>query len=99
MMKPSSAKLVLRPFKQLPSIDHIAAQELLKKLEIAVDQIHQHSSSQLSFEELYRTCYYLVLHKHGEMLYDGISSKLREWYLSNANFLKSQPDEVSDPFF
>lgn len=38
----------------------------------AIQKIYAHKASQLSYEELYRTAYNLVLHKHGEMLYDNV---------------------------
>jgi len=38
----------------------------------AIHQIHQHNASSLSFEELYRNAYNLVLHKYGELLYNGV---------------------------
>lgn len=48
----------------------------------AIGDIFQKSTSQLSFEELYRNAYILVLHKYGEKLYnhvqDVIRSRLKE---------------------
>ena len=38
----------------------------------AICQINRRDASGLSFEELYRNAYNLVLHKHGELLYDGV---------------------------
>jgi cullin 3 len=38
----------------------------------AIQKIYAQKASQLSYEELYRTAYNLVLHKHGEMLYDNV---------------------------
>lgn len=38
----------------------------------AIHKIYNHEASQLSYEELYRTAYSLVLHKHGEMLYNNV---------------------------
>lgn len=38
----------------------------------AIHQIHEHNASSLSFEELYRNAYNLVLHKYGELLYNGV---------------------------
>jgi cullin 3 len=40
----------------------------------AVHKIYAQQASTLSYEELYRTAYNLVLHKHGELLYTGIKS-------------------------
>ena len=41
-----------------------------------MDEIHNRNASTLSFEELYRNAYNLVLHKHGNLLYEGISERL-----------------------
>lgn len=40
----------------------------------AIHKIYQQQASQLSYEELYRTAYSLVIHKHGELLYTGIKN-------------------------
>ncbi len=35
----------------------------------AIHKIYAKQASSLSYEELYRTAYNLVLHKHGDLLY------------------------------
>ena len=40
----------------------------------AIEKIYAEQASQLSYEELYRTAYTLVLHKHGEMLYENVKT-------------------------
>ena len=40
----------------------------------AIVKIYKQQASQLSYEELYRTAYSLVLHKHGELLYTGVKN-------------------------
>jgi cullin 3 len=42
---------------------------LLKK---AIQEIQRKNNSGLSFEELYRNAYTMVLHKHGDKLYAGL---------------------------
>lgn len=37
-------------------------------LRAAIVQIQNHTQSKLSYEELYRSCYNLVLHRHGAKL-------------------------------
>ena len=39
----------------------------------AIGEIHNKNASSLSFEELYRNAYNLVLHKHGDLLYAGVT--------------------------
>lgn len=41
-----------------------------------MDEIHNRNASTLSFEELYRNAYNLVLHKHGGLLYEGVQDRL-----------------------
>lgn len=44
----------------------------------AIREIHNNNASNLSFEENYRYAYNLVLHKQGEMLYNGVKSLIAE---------------------
>jgi cullin 3 len=47
----------------------------------------------LSYEELYRTAYNLVLHKHGELLYDNVRKTTVEMLQPIAQKLINIPDE------
>lgn len=70
--------------------------ELLKK---AIMEIQKKNNGGLSFEELYRNAYTMVLHKHGEKLYNGLRdvvtdhlrNKVREDVLASLqnNFLQT----------
>lgn len=70
--------------------------QLLKN---AIQEIQKKNNSGLSFEELYRNAYTMVLHKHGEKLYNGLkevvtdhlTNKVREDVLRalNNNFLQA----------
>lgn len=44
----------------------------------AIYKIQNKQASSLSYEELYRTAYNLVLHKHGEMLYNNVKATTGE---------------------
>lgn len=44
----------------------------------AIVEIHQKDASKLSFEELYRTAYTLVIRKHGRRLYESVKSEIRK---------------------
>jgi Cullin family len=57
-------------------MDQSAAMQTWEVIEHAMDEIYSRNASQLSFEELYRAGYNLVLHKHGHLLYDGVSFKI-----------------------
>lgn len=68
-------------------------------LKNAIQEIQKKNNSGLSFEELYRNAYTMVLHKHGERLYNGLKEvvmhhlqqKVREDVLRalNNNFLQT----------
>ena len=68
-------------------MDRTAAQQIWDILANAIDEIYNRNASQLSFEELYRNAYNLVLHKHGTLLYDGVSDKLSSHLLNTVNKL------------
>lgn len=62
----------IEPFKH--PIDKMGSQNrdaMWAVLESAIREIHQGRSGQLSFEELYRTGYYMVVYKFGSFLYQG----------------------------
>ena len=47
-------------------------------LKNAIQEIQKKNNSGLSFEELYRNAYTMVLHKHGERLYSGLRDVVKE---------------------
>ena len=51
-------------------------------LKNAIQEIQKKNNSGLSFEELYRNAYTMVLHKHGEKLYTGLREVVTE-HLTN----------------
>jgi hypothetical protein len=65
-----------QPFRAHQAMDHAAAMQTWEMIAHAMDEIYNRNASQLSFEELYRAGYNLVLHKHGHLLYDGVSFKI-----------------------
>lgn len=69
---------LLQPYRQHHAMDRSDANRTWGILAQAIDEIYNRNASQLSFEELYRYAYNLVLHKHGSVLYEGVSSKLTE---------------------
>ena len=58
----------------------------------AIDEIYNRNASELSFEELYRNAYNLVLHKHGTLLYEGVTEKLSGHLLITVGKLAEVPD-------
>eukprot|EP01103_Thecamoeba_quadrilineata_P019179 TRINITY_DN765_c0_g1_i1.p1 TRINITY_DN765_c0_g1~~TRINITY_DN765_c0_g1_i1.p1 ORF type:complete len:756 (+),score=129.29 TRINITY_DN765_c0_g1_i1:106-2268(+) len=49
-----------------------------KLLKNAINEIHRQNASGLSFEELYRNAYNMVLHKYGDILYKGLQQVVDE---------------------
>lgn len=60
--------------------------DLLKN---AIQEIQRKNNSGLSFEELYRNAYTMVLHKHGEKLYTGLREVVTEHLI---NKVRPGPD-------
>ena len=65
-------KIKIKPFKQSVSMDPTYVENTWELLRLAIIQIQKQNASCLSFEELYRNAYNLVLHKHGDRLYKGL---------------------------
>ncbi|KAJ2162376.1 hypothetical protein GGF46_000740 [Coemansia sp. RSA 552] len=62
------------PVRRLtPQVD---PQEQFEKLAAAIEEIYKHNASKLSYEELYRIGYGLVLSKNGPLAYDGVKGVL-----------------------
>ncbi|XP_010552580.1 PREDICTED: cullin-3B-like [Tarenaya hassleriana] len=62
----------IEAFKHRVVVDPKYADKTWKILEHAIHEIYNHNASGLSFEELYRNAYNMVLHKYGEKLYSGL---------------------------
>lgn len=61
--------------------------DLLKN---AIQEIQRKNNSGLSFEELYRNAYTMVLHKHGEKLYTGLREVVTEHLINKVfNFKRT----------
>jgi cullin 3 len=73
-------------------MDRTVAQQTWGALANAIDEIYNRNASQLSFEELYRNAYNLVLHKYGTLLYEGVTDKLGEHLTATAKRLEKMPD-------
>ncbi|CAB9522036.1 Cullin-3 [Seminavis robusta] len=86
-MSDSKKRFNIKPFRTHVPMDRNAAQQIWEILANAIDEIYNRNASQLSFEELYRNAYNLVLHKHGTLLYDGVTEKLSSHLLNTVNRL------------
>nr|QFS19078.1 cullin-3A [Apopellia endiviifolia (species B)] len=68
----------IEPFKHKVEMDPRYAEKTWKILEDAIHEIYNHNASGLSFEELYRNAYNMVLHKYGEKLYFGLVNTMTQ---------------------
>uniref|UniRef100_A0A5B7AK31 Cullin family profile domain-containing protein n=1 Tax=Davidia involucrata TaxID=16924 RepID=A0A5B7AK31_DAVIN len=66
----------IEAFKHKVVVDPKYPEKTWKILEHAIHEIYNHNASGLSFEELYRNAYNMVLHKFGEKLYSGLVSTM-----------------------
>uniref|UniRef100_A0A7S3PYP2 Cullin family profile domain-containing protein n=1 Tax=Chaetoceros debilis TaxID=122233 RepID=A0A7S3PYP2_9STRA len=87
-------KIQIKPFRARVQMDRHGAEKLWLNLASAMNEIHNRNSSSLSFEELYRAAYNLVIQKHGTLLYKGVTDKLSEQLLATAERLSSAPDST-----
>ncbi|XP_036367089.1 cullin-3-B isoform X1 [Octopus sinensis] len=53
----------------------------------AIQEIQKKNNSGLSFEELYRNAYTMVLHKHGEKLYTGLREVVTEHLINKVGLI------------
>ncbi|XP_028043215.1 cullin-3-A [Bombyx mandarina] len=63
-------KMRIRAFPM--TMDEKYVERIWSLLKNAIQEIQKKNNSGLSFEELYRNAYTMVLHKHGERLYTGL---------------------------
>ncbi|KAJ3526661.1 hypothetical protein NM208_g11081 [Fusarium decemcellulare] len=68
---------IVRPNEPGEGADFEACWNMLKE---ALRDIHQKNCSRLSFEELYRAAYKIVLKKKGEVLYDRVKEFEEQWF-------------------
>lgn len=90
-------KMRIRAFPM--TMDEKYVNNIWALLKNAIQEIQKKNNSGLSFEELYRNAYTMVLHKHGEKLYTGLRdvvtehlvTKVKEDVLAalNNNFLQT----------
>ncbi|GKV08717.1 hypothetical protein SLEP1_g20313 [Rubroshorea leprosula] len=72
MSAPKKKTIQIEAFRHRVVADPKYAEKTWNILEHAIHEIYNHNASGLSFEELYRNAYNMVLHKFGEKLYSGL---------------------------
>ncbi|KAL1916524.1 uncharacterized protein VTP21DRAFT_5715 [Calcarisporiella thermophila] len=70
-------KAKIKPPRKLAFNENVF-NESWEKLSRAISEIHRKNTSNLSYEELYRTAYYLVINKSQERLYNGVKQVIAD---------------------
>lgn len=84
MLPPGSRRSKIRPPRKLlvGQADDVDFDKTWAVLAGAIDQIQQKNVSNLSYEQLYRKAYLLVLRKHGARLYESVSKSVAKHLLN-----------------
>lgn len=75
------------------TMDESYVKQIWELLRNAIQEIQKKNNSGLSFEELYRNAYTMVLHKHGDRLYNGLKEVVTE-HLQLKVYIYTQPFQV-----
>ncbi|CAJ2665650.1 cullin-3A-like [Trifolium pratense] len=86
--------IVIEPYRHRVALDPNYAEKTWKILEHAIHEIYNHNSSQLSFEELYRNAYNMVLQKFGEKLYSGLVTTMTSHLRQISQSIESAQGEI-----
>ncbi|KAL9323445.1 hypothetical protein ACSQ67_008302 [Phaseolus vulgaris] len=84
----------IEAFKHRVVVDPKYAEKTWKVLEHAIHEIYNHNASGLSFEELYRNAYNMVLHKFGEKLYTGLVTTMTSHLKEISQSIESAQGEI-----
>jgi len=87
-MSGKKPKITIKHFRHQVQMDPEFANKTWNLLKGAIHEIHKQNASGLSFEELYRNAYNMVLHKYGDLLYSGLRQVVTD-------HLKEVSDNVS----
>eukprot|EP00029_Vermamoeba_vermiformis_P007606 TRINITY_DN3335_c0_g1_i1.p1 TRINITY_DN3335_c0_g1~~TRINITY_DN3335_c0_g1_i1.p1 ORF type:complete len:736 (+),score=314.22 TRINITY_DN3335_c0_g1_i1:44-2251(+) len=77
-MTTKKQKIHIKPFRHQGQMDPNYADTTWALLKNAIYEIHKKNASGLSFEELYRNAYNMVLHKYGDRLYEGLKEVVNQ---------------------
>jgi cullin 3 len=86
-------KINIKPFRHQVTMDPNFAENTWLLLKNAIHEIHRKNASNLSFEELYRNAYNLVLHKYGDRLYNGLKQVVDEHLKGVAQLVAQANDD------
>ncbi|KAF3910912.1 Cullin-3-B [Dactylellina cionopaga] len=73
-----AGRIKIRPPRRGLANEFMRFEDAWELLSEALQQIYERDASNLSFEELYRTAYKMVLKKHGDSLYNSVNDLVRD---------------------
>eukprot|EP01130_Rhizamoeba_saxonica_P018986 TRINITY_DN9707_c0_g1_i1.p1 TRINITY_DN9707_c0_g1~~TRINITY_DN9707_c0_g1_i1.p1 ORF type:complete len:747 (-),score=159.93 TRINITY_DN9707_c0_g1_i1:273-2471(-) len=88
-----STRVRIKPFYPRVTMDADYADTTWELLHKAIKEIHRKNASGLSFEELYRNAYNMVLHKHGDSLYNGLRKTVNDHLKDTSETVSLANDE------
>lgn len=90
MSRRGSNRFVISSFPQPTQLEPDFAKTTWSRLRDAISEINNRNTSNLSFEQLYRFSYNMVLHRHGDVLYDGLVNLLTTHLAGVATEIREQ---------
>ena len=97
MAAKKEGKMRIRAFPM--TMDEKYVENIWNLLKEAIQEIQKKNNSGLSFEELYRNAYTMVLHKHGERLYSGLKEVVTNHLESKVRVSTSPSRVISSNIF
>lgn len=94
MARRPQSGFVIAPFRQPVQLDPHFADTTWTTLKNAIVEINNRNTSHLSFEQLYRYSYNMVLYRHGDFLYNGLTNLLIEHLTTVANTIYAAESPV-----
>ena len=86
-------RFVIAPFRHNSQMNEEFATQTWETLHRAIHEINKQNASALSFEELYRNAYNMVLHKFGDKLYNGLVETISAHLRTVAEEVQRATDE------
>jgi cullin 3 len=77
-MSAKKSRVSIKPSSSYVQMDPNYAENTWNLLKNAIHEIQRKNASGLSFEELYRNAYNMILHKYGDKLYEGLRSVVQQ---------------------
>lgn len=91
----ANRKMVIKPVRHQVPLDTTYADTTWKTLKSAIEAIFAKNASSLSYATLYSNGYNMVLHRHGQTLYDGLKNEIDEHLVKQRDRLSDVTDGIT----